>query len=204
MIRVAIVDDHPVVREGIAANLSASGRIEVSGAVGSLAEALALTVAPDVVVLDAELAGDDGIAAIPALKAAHAGARVVVFTAHAGEERIALAFARGADSYVLKGTPSAELIETIVAVADGRTRLSREVESQLALSAVRQARGEHLTRREREILALVADGLANRDIAARLNIAERTVKFHLTAILARLGAKNRSQALAVARSRGLL
>ncbi len=204
MIRVAIVDDHPVVRDGIAANLRASGRIEVTASLATVAEALALREGPDVLVLDAELAGDDGLAAIPALKAALPGLRVVVFTAYGGEERVALAFARGADSYVLKGTPADELIETVVAVAAGRSRLSHEVTSQLALSAVRHARGEHLTRREREILGLVAEGLANRAIAERLHITERTVKFHLTAILARLGAKNRSQALAVARGRGLL
>jgi len=126
-----------------------------------------------------------------------------VFTAYGGEERIAAALERGARSYVLKGTPSDELVAAIRAAAAGKSRLSPEVAAALA-SAVRLPRKLRITEREREILALVAEGMANKAIATRLDITERTVKFHVGELLGRLGATNRAQAVAIAQGRGLL
>lgn len=205
MIRVAIVDDHPVVSDGIAANLRADPEIEVV-ATGASAES-AVTIAerdrPDVLVLDLELGGRSGLDIMAAVKAASPRTRIVVFSAYAGEERVATAFERGADSYVLKGTPSDELVAVVRSVAQGGSRIPAEIAEQLA-RAVRIPRRDRLTEREREILALLADGLANRAVAERLGIAERTVKFHVGEILARLGATNRAQAVAIAKVRGIV
>ncbi|HEY0381492.1 MAG TPA: response regulator transcription factor [Candidatus Elarobacter sp.] len=205
MIRVAIVDDHPIVTDGVVANLSAAADIEVV-ATGVNADA-ALTIAgthePDVLILDLELGGKSGLDAIAGVKAASPRTRIVIFSAYAGEERVATAFERGADSYVLKGTSSDELVAVVRAVAAGGTLIPPEIAAQLA-RAVRQPRRDRLTGREREILALLAEGLSNRAAAERLGITERTVKFHVAEILARLGASNRAQAVAIAKARGIV
>jgi DNA-binding NarL/FixJ family response regulator len=205
MIRVAIVDDHPIVTDGIVANLRAPGDIDVVATGVSAADAaeIARAHAPDVLVLDLELGGSSGLDAIADVKTASPATRVVIFSAYAGEERVATAFERGADSYVLKGTSSDELVAVIRAVAAGGTLIPPEIAGQLA-RAVRQPRRDRLTAREREILALLAEGLSNRAAAERLGIAERTVKFHVAEILARLGAANRAQAVAIAKARGML
>lgn len=205
MIRVAIVDDHPIVTDGVVANLSAAADVEVvaTGASADDAIAIAAAHAPDVLILDLELGGKSGLDAIPSVKAASPYTRIVIFSAYAGEERVATAFERGADSYVLKGTPSDELIAVVRAAAEGRTLIPPEIGAQLA-RAVRQPRRDRLTDREREILALLAEGLSNRAVGERLGITERTVKFHVAEILARLGANNRAQAVAIAKARGLV
>ena len=205
MIRVAIVDDHPIVTDGVVANLAASAEIEIVATGTSAADAVAIATAhsPDVLILDLELGGKSGLDAIPGVKAASRGTRIVIFSAYAGEERVATAFERGADSYVLKGTSSDELVAVVRAVAAGGTLIPPEIAAQLA-RAVRQPRRDRLTERERETLALLAEGLANRAIAERLGITERTVKFHVAEILARLGASNRAQAVAIAKARGIV
>ena len=205
MIRVAIVDDHPIVTDGVVANLSAAADIEIvaTGTTAADATAIATTHAPDVLILDLELSGTSGLDAIPGIKAASPHTRIVIFSAYAGEERVATAFERGADSYVLKGTSSDELVAVIRAVASGGTLIPPDIAAQLA-RAVRQPRRDRLTEREREALALLAEGLANRAIAERLGITERTVKFHVAEILARLGASNRAQAVAIAKARGII
>jgi DNA-binding NarL/FixJ family response regulator len=204
VIRVAIVDDHPIVTDGVVANLRADPEIEIAGTGASAEDAVALAGAqhPDVMILDLELGGRSGLDAIAGIKAASPATRIVVFSAYAGEERVASAFERGADSYVLKGTSSDELVAVIRAVAEGRTLIPAEIGAQLA-RAVRQPRRDRLTEREREILGLLAGGLSNRAIGDRLGITERTVKFHVGEILARLGASNRAQAVAIAKARGL-
>jgi DNA-binding NarL/FixJ family response regulator len=205
MIRVAIVDDHPIVTDGVVANLRAAPDIDVVATGVSAANAVAIAGAdrPDVLILDLELGGPNGLDAIPGVKAASPSTRIVIFSAYAGEERVASAFERGADSYVLKGTSSDELVAVIRAVAAGGTLIPAEIAAQLA-RAVRQPRRDRLTAREREILALLAEGLSNRAVGERLGIAERTVKFHVGEILARLGATNRAQAVAIAKQRGII
>ena len=204
MIRVAIVDDHPIVTDGVVANLRAAGEIEVIATGASAEDALALASAqrPDVLILDLELGGRSGLDAIREIKAASPATRIVIFSAYAGEERVASAFERGADSYVLKGTSSDELVAVVRAVAAGKPLIPGEIAAQLA-RAVRQPRRDRLTEREREILGLLGAGLSNRAIGERLGITERTVKFHVGEILARLGASNRAQAVAIAKARGL-
>jgi DNA-binding NarL/FixJ family response regulator len=205
MIRVAVVDDHPIVRDGIVATLGDAGDVQVVGAAGTAGEGIALAERerPDVLLLDLELPDQSGLEAIGKIKTVSPGTRVVIFSAYAGEERVGTALSRGADSYVIKGTASDELLETVRAVAAGRARMDATIAAQ-ALEAMRAPRHQRITEREREILKLLADGLANKAIAARLGIAERTVKFHVGEILARLGAGNRAQAVAIAQQRGLL
>jgi two-component system nitrate/nitrite response regulator NarL len=205
VIRVAIVDDHPIVTDGVVANLSAAEEIDVvaTGVNADDAVTIAMTHAPDVLILDLELRGKSGLDAIPGVKAASPRTRIVIFSAYAGEERVATAFERGADSYVLKGTSSDELVAVVRATASGGTLIPPEIAAQLS-RAVRQPRRDRLTERERQILALLAEGLSNRAAGERLGITERTVKFHVAEILARLGASNRAQAVAIAQSRGIV
>jgi DNA-binding NarL/FixJ family response regulator len=204
-IRVAVVDDHPIVRDGIVANLQDASDIAVAGSAGSAAEALALVrrERPDLVLLDLELPDRSGLELIPELKAALPELRIVVFSAYGGEERVAAALSRGADSYVLKGTPSDELLATIRAAVAGQPRLGAEVAAQL-LRSLHTPRHLRITPREREVLVLIEEGFSNKAIAERLNVAERTVRFHVGEILDRLGADNRAQAVALAKQRGLL
>jgi len=204
VIRVAVVDDHPIVTDGVVANLRAADEIEVVATGASAEDALALASAqrPDVLILDLELGERSGLDAIREIKAASPATRIVIFSAYAGEERVASAFERGADSYVLKGTSSDELVAVVRAVAAGKPLIPGEIAAQLA-RAVRQPRRDRLTEREREILGLLGAGLSNRAIGERLGITERTVKFHVGEILARLGASNRAQAVAIAKARGL-
>jgi two-component system NarL family response regulator len=205
VIRVAVVDDHPIVRDGIVANLAAAEGLAVVATGGSLAQARTIVERerPDVVILDLELPDGNGLEAIAQLKALLPKVRIVVFSAYAGEDRVRSALGDGADSYVLKGTPSDELIRAVRAVAAGETYLGPQIAAQVvgALHAPRRLR---ITEREREILRHLAAGLSNKQIAALLGVSERTVKFHVSEILGRLEADNRAQAVAIAQRRGLV
>jgi len=205
MIRVVIVDDHPIVRDGIAGAFADDGDIEVIGAAANAADALALVerTRPDVVVVDLELPDASGEELIVALRRLDAAPYVVVFSAYAGEERVERVFSAGATSYVRKGTPSDELVAVVRAAGRGEARLPSDIAAQL-VNALRAPRATRLTAREREILRLVAAGHTNKSIAAQLRITERTVKFHVGEILARLEAANRAQAVDIARERGFL
>lgn len=203
MIRIALIDDHPIVLDGIAANLEDADDISVVARGERAADALRIAdeVGPDVIVLDLELPDRNGLSVIRELKTHPNAPRVVVFTAYGGANRVTQALDAGADSYVVKGTSFDELLTAIREASRGRRRLAPEVAAALA-----EGYGTHerLTDREREILALLAQGRANREIAQRLHITERTVKFHVSQILARLGAANRAHAVTIAQERGLL
>jgi DNA-binding NarL/FixJ family response regulator len=206
-IRVVVVDDHPVVRQGLVAVLEDEADLEVVGAVGSADEALSLVrrEQPDVVLLDLEMPGLDGVAAIPTFLNARPDLAIMVFTAYDTDERVLGAIRAGARGYLLKGATADEIARGLRAVSAGSSYLEPRV-ARTVLSAVQSPRQPRLTltERERQVLRLVADGLPTKQIARSLSITERTVKFHVSSIFHKLGADNRAQAVALASQRGLL
>lgn len=207
MIRVLVVDDHPVVRQGLVAVLEDDPELEVVGAVGSAEEAvvLAARARPDVVLLDLELPGLGGVEAIPGLLEANLETRVVVFTAYDTDERVFGALEAGARGYLLKGASVGEIVGAIRVVHAGGSQLEPRVATRLlGRVSARERPSGRLSEREKTVLRLIADGLPSKQIARSLGITERTVKFHVTSILAKLGADNRAQAVALAADRGLL
>jgi DNA-binding NarL/FixJ family response regulator len=207
MIRVMVVDDHPIVRQGLVSVLEDEDDLEVVGAAESAVEALRVVhrLRPDVMLLDLEMPELDGVEAIPQLLAASPGLGVLVFTAYDTDERVLGAVRAGARGYLLKGASAEEIARGIRTVHAGGSYLEPRVASKLMaeVSSPRRAAGG-LSGREREVLRLVADGLPTKQIARNLSISERTVKFHVNSIFHKLGADNRAQAVALAAQQGLL
>lgn len=203
-VRILIVDDHPVVRAGLVAVLRTQADFEVIGEAGTGEEALtqARALVPDVVLMDLEMPDLDGAEAIRTLRAEGAASRIVVLTAFDTDERIVGAVEAGAQGYLLKGAPREEIFRAIRVVHAGGALIEPVVASKL-MRRVRED-PDALTPRELEVLRRVANGSTNRDIARELFVSERTVKFHVGRILAKLGADNRTQAAALARERGLV
>jgi DNA-binding NarL/FixJ family response regulator len=209
-IRILIADDHPIVREGLAAVLSTQPDFEVVGEAATGLEVVerAASLRPDILLLDLEMPELDGVEALRRLRAADPGVRAIVFTAFDTDERIVEAVRAGAQGYLLKGAPRQELFHAVRVVHAGGSLLQPVVASRLLQQVREQADGpskpEPLTGRELEVLRLLAQGLQNKEIAARLFITERTVKFHVSAILGKLGAGNRTEAVAAAAQQGLV
>ena len=164
---------------------------------------LATKLRPDLILLDLKLPDSSSIDGVGTL--ARTGARVVIFTAHDTEDDVFRAIKSGARGYLLKGSPAAEIVQAIRQVQAGDSYLSPRIAATL-VKQVKQPRGRQglLTARERGVLRLVAAGLSNKEIGKSLSISERTVKFHVTAILNKLGAENRAQAVALGVQRGFL
>lgn len=207
-IKILVADDHPMLREGLVAVLGTQPDFEVVGeaADGEEVARLAAELEPDVILLDLEMPGTDGVAALEALRESGSGTRAVVFTAYDTDERILGALRAGARGYLLKGASRAEIFSAVRTVAAGGSLLQPDVTDRL-LAHVSRERGpepDPLTPRETEVLVLLSRGLQNREIAARLYVTERTVKFHVSSILHKLGAENRTEAVTVAAQRGLV
>ncbi|MFF3554929.1 response regulator [Streptomyces tsukubensis] len=207
-ITLLLVDDHPVVRDGLRGIFAAAPGFTVLGESSSGVEAVDMTfrLDPDVVLMDLRMPGGNGVDAIAELTRRGARSRVLVLTTFDTDTDTLPAIEAGATGYLLKDAPRDELLAAVRAAADGRSVLSPAVASRL-LSAVRgpavPADGT-LSGREREVLSLVARGTSNREIAAKLFISEATVKTHLTHIYGKLGVKDRAAAVAAGYDRGIL
>jgi DNA-binding NarL/FixJ family response regulator len=200
-ISVLIVDDHPVVRRGLRVLLEVQDGIEVAGEAGDGATALALAAEqdPDVILLDLKLPGMDGIAVLGELRVRNSAARVLVLTSATEPASASLAMRSGAAGVVYKDVDPDALVRAIRSVHDGHLLLAPEAADALARSAGAAVAGiDALTAREREVLAEIAKGRSNREIARALGIAEKTVKAHVSSVLAKLGVQDRTQAALLA------
>ena len=211
-IRVMIVDDHPVVRNGLIGMFEGEAGFEVVGDAGDGAEAVrrAGALAPDVILMDLRMPEMDGVAAISALAAAGSPARVLVLTTYDTDSDVLSAIEAGATGYLLKDAPPTELFRAVRSAASGEAVLSPSIATRVvsqmrgAGGSVSLPAGEPISSRELEVLELVARGASNRDAAARLFISEATVKTHLMHIYSKLGVNDRAAAVAEAFDRGLL
>jgi DNA-binding NarL/FixJ family response regulator len=201
-IRILSVDDHPLLREGIAALLASQADMKLVAEASTGREALEQfrKHRPDLTLMDLQMPEMDGIDAILAICSEFPEARIIVLTTYKGDVQVLRALKAGARAYLLKGLLRKELLETIRAVHAGKKRIPPEVASQLA----EHATDDMLTSREIEVLRLVAGGNANKLIADQLSITEDTVKGHVKNILSKLGANDRTQAVTIALKRGII
>ena len=200
MITVLIADDHPVVRQGLQVLLSVQDDIEVVGeaADGGQALALAAQLDPDVILLDLKLPVMDGIAVLRELRGSGLRTRALVLTSAADRDLVTLAVQAGAAGFLYKDVDPDALVRALRSVHDGNTLLAPEAAgSLLGTSAAVQGIGA-LTDREREVLGQIADGRSNREIARLLGVSEKTVKTHVSSVLAKLGVADRTQAALLA------
>jgi DNA-binding NarL/FixJ family response regulator len=205
MIRLLIVDDHPVVRDGLRGMFAGDDRFQVVGEAASGDEALAVarSAAPDVVLMDLRMPGMDGVTTIGALRRTGSTARVLVLTTYDTDSDVLPAIKAGATGYLLKDTPREELFRAVSAAHRGESVLSPAVAGRL-MGELRSPSREPLSQRELEVLRLTARGRTNRETAAELFISEATVKTHLLHVYAKLGVRDRAAAVAAAFERGLL
>ena len=201
-IKVLLVDDHEVVREGLLAIIDYQDDMKVIGEADSGAQAVKLwqELKPDVTLLDLRMPGMDGVSVISALRAIDASARIVILTTYDGDEDVYRGMRAGASAYLLKDTRRDELLKCIRGVYAGETYIPMAVAAKLAM----QIRGERLTPRELQILELMAGGVSNRTIGQKLFISEGTVKSHVKSIFEKLGVLSRTEAVALAAKRGLI
>ena len=215
-VRVVIADDHDLLRDGVTAILGADPDIEVVGEASSGPSAVAATaaLAPDVVLMDVEMPGGDGLTATRQILDRFPGTRVLVLTTFDLDEYVLEALRAGASGFLLKTTPAAALVSAVRACAAGETLLAPSVTRRLVETYVRQpaapAEGAvppgmaELTERELDVLRALARGLSNVEIGRELYLAETTVKTHVTHILAKLGLRDRVQAVILAYESGLV
>ena len=201
-ISVLVVDDHPMLREGVAAVLQIQDDMTLVGEAENGAEAVERyrQLRPDVVLMDLQMPRMGGVEAIEALRAEAPNARIVVLTTYDGDVQAFRAMKAGAAGYLLKSSLRKELVDTIREVHSGRRRLSPEVAENVAVHAI----DERLSNREVNVLTLVSEGEANKQIARKLSISEETVKAHLKSIFAKLDVADRTHAVTVAARRGII
>ena len=202
LIRVLTVDDHPLLREGIAALVNAETDMELVAEASNGLEAVEKfrTHRPDVTLMDIQMPELNGVEAISRIHAEFPGARVIVLTTYSGDAQVVAALRAGARGYILKGQVHRELLETIRAVHAGQKRIPPEIAAELA----NHVADDDLSPREIDVLRLIATGNANKQIADKLSIGEATVKSHVTNILSKLGANDRAHAVTIGLKRGII
>lgn len=201
-IRILLIEDHQVVRQGLVALLSATDGLEVVGSVGDGVEAMDVfrRTQPDVTLIDLQMPKMGGVETIKQLRAEFPQARFIVLTTFDGDEDIYRALQAGARAYLLKGMPLEELIATIKTVHSGKLVIPSPVAEKLA----QRVSGQELTTRELEVLERIVAGRANKEISSDLCISEATVKTHINSLLGKLGVADRTHAATVAIERGLV
>ncbi|HKZ72923.1 MAG TPA: response regulator transcription factor [Steroidobacteraceae bacterium] len=201
-IRVILADDHPVVRDGLAAIVNQQPDMQVVAEAGDGEQAISLYAKhlPDVMVLDLRMPKFDGVTVVQLVLEAHPKACLLIMTTYDGDEDIFRSLSQGAKGYLLKDAPRQEILAAIRAVAQDRPYTS----SSVAAKALQRMAKPSLTQREFDVLQLLAQGRSNKDIARRLEITEGTAKTHVKAILSKLDAISRTEAVAVAHKRGMI
>jgi len=201
-IRVLIVDDHPIVRVGISAIIGARADMTVVAQAGTGEEAIHLFSrhSPDVTLMDLRLPGMSGVEAIRAIRAIAPKARFVVLTTYEGDEDIHQALKSGAQGYLIKGMPHEDLVKALRRVHAGEAFLPTPMADALASRSL----SSQLTPREKEVLSMLIEGKSNKEIGVSMNVCEATVKSHVSVLLMKLGASDRTQAVVIALQRGLL
>ena len=201
-IRILVVDDHPVLRDGVAAILQNQADMEMVGEARNGEEAVERfrELRPDVTLMDLQMPGMNGVDAIAAIRTEYPGARIIVLTTYAGDVQAVRALKAGALGYLLKNSLRTELIDAIRDVHRGQRRVQRDVADEIALHVV----DETLTEREIAILLLVAIGKANKQVGAELGLSEETIKGHLKNIFSKLDVADRTHAVTVAARRGII
>ena len=201
-IRIALVDDHPLLRQGIAALLADQADLQLVGQTSNGLEAIEQfrLHRPDVMLMDLQMPGMNGIDAMSAIRGEFPDARFVVLTTYTGDVQIVRALKAGARAYLLKSLLHRELLETIRSVHAGNKRIPPEIAAELADHAA----DDQLTAREIEVLRLIASGNANKIVADHLSITEETVKAHVKSILSKLDANDRTHAVTIALKRGII
>ena len=202
LIRVLTVDDHPLLREGIATLVNAEPDMKLVAEASNGKEAVEKfrSHRPDVTLMDIQMPGVNGIEAISQIQSECPDARIIVLTTYTGDVQVIRALRAGARGYLLKGYVHRELLEAIRSVHAGKKRIPPEIAAELA----EHAADDELTAREIEVLRLIASGNANKQIADQLSIGETTVKTHVTNILSKLGASDRAHAVTIGLKRGII
>ncbi len=202
LIRILTVDDHPLLRKGIAALVNAEPDLKLVAEASNGREAIDAfrSHRPDVTLMDLQMPEVDGLGAIDAIRREFPEARIIVLTTYSGDTQVLRALKAGARAYILKGHVHKELLDTIRAVHAGQKRIPAEIAAELADHAT----DDPLTDREIDVVRLIAAGNSNKLIADQLSIGEATVKSHVTNILSKLGANDRAHAVTIALKRGII
>jgi DNA-binding NarL/FixJ family response regulator len=208
--RVLVVDDHPLFRDGLTSLLEGAG-FEVAGQAedGEAALEAADRLKPDLVLLDLKMPGMDGLSALRRLKASRPDLLVVILTVSEEDEDLIEAIEAGANGYLHKNLNASQFLALLKGLEQGEAAITRKTAAKLMAGIARAPRsspkpGLHLTPKELGVLGLVADGLTNRKISQRLSVSENTVKYHMRNIMQKLGAQNRTEAVTIAIQNGLL